>query len=121
MLGVFVTTERRVWLDARAAAIDARVAPGACVVTDDSSLTIVSSRFLSTVPGCTKMVDATATDMTLGNGHMALTGAGRYPAVQSAWLEALHHAQYVSLSYGLPVRAAVSRPATAASRGRRRS
>jgi Glycosyltransferase family 87 len=85
-----------------AAAIDAHVPPGACVVTDDSSLTIVSSRFLSTVPGCTNMVDATATDMALGNGRMALTGAGRYPAVQSAWLDALHHAQYVSLSCGPP-------------------
>ncbi len=85
-----------------AAALDAHVPAGSCVVTDDSSLTVVGSRFRSTVPGCTNMVDATATDMALGDGHMALTGAGRYPAVQSAWLDAFRHAQYVSLSCGPP-------------------
>ncbi len=85
-----------------AQALQAHVPAGACVVTDDSSLTVVGSRFRSTVPGCTNMVDATATDMALGDGRMALTGAGRYPAVQSAWLDAFRHAQYVSLSCGPP-------------------
>ncbi len=94
--------ERTLVASSPAAAIDAHVPPGACVVTDDSSLTIVSSRFRSTVPGCTNMIDATATDMALGHGRMALTGAGRYPAVQSAWLDALRHAEYVSLTCGPP-------------------
>jgi hypothetical protein len=51
------------------------------------------------------MVDATGTDMTLGHGRNALTGAGRYPAVAALWSDAFAHAQYVFLSCG-PARAA---------------
>jgi hypothetical protein len=85
-----------------AASIDRQIPAGSCVVTDNASLTIVASRFVSTVPDCTKMVDATGTDMALGNGRNALTGAGRYQAVQTAWLDAFRHAQYVVLSCGPP-------------------
>jgi hypothetical protein len=87
---------------APAAYLERVVPAGACVVTDNSSFTIVSDRFLARVAGCTHMVDATATDMALGDGRNALTGVGRYAAVRSAWLSAFHHAQYVFLSCGPP-------------------
>jgi hypothetical protein len=85
-----------------AAGLEAHIPAGACVITDNSSFTIVSNRFISSTHGCTQMVDATGTDMALGNGHNALTGAGRYSAVQSAWMDAFRHAQYVFLSCGPP-------------------
>jgi Glycosyltransferase family 87 len=85
-----------------AAYLERAIPAGACVITDNSSFTIVSNRFVSSVPGCTRMVDATGTDMSLGDGRNGLTGASRYAAVQSVWLSAFHHAQYVFMSCGPP-------------------
>ncbi len=81
-----------------AAAADARIPAGACVLTDVSSYTIVADRFASTNSSCPKIVDAIGIDYALATGRNALVGAGRNPAVRRAWLSAFHHAQFVWLS-----------------------
>lgn len=76
-----------------------RVVPaGACVVTDQVSLTLVANRFVSDVPGCPLLVDSIGTDYALSRGRSPMTGAARYPAVVQVWDNALGHAQYVWLS-----------------------
>jgi hypothetical protein len=81
-----------------AAAADKVIPPGACVLTDQVSMTIVAGRFTSSVPGCPQMVDGFGTDMDLSNGHNGDTGAARTAAVRQVWDSAFRHAQYVWLS-----------------------
>ena len=81
-----------------AAAADRVIPPGACVLTDTVSLTVAANRFDSDVPGCSAMVDGVGTDYTLSHGLNGVIGAGAVPAVESAWLSAFEHAQYVWLS-----------------------
>jgi hypothetical protein len=76
------------------------IPPGACVLTDQVSLTIVANRFTSDVPGCSQMVDGLGTDLALSHGLKPSTGAGRVPAVAAVWRSAFDHAQYVWLSWG---------------------
>lgn len=86
----------------RSAAVDPAVAafvpPGACVLTDEVSLTIAANRFRSTDPGCVVPLDGVGTDYALSDGRNAATGAGGVGAVASVWLAAFTHAQYVWLS-----------------------
>ena len=74
------------------------IRPGACVLTDEVSLTIAADRFTSAVPGCPLMVDGVGTDYALSLGRNGSTGAGAVPAVESTWLSAFEHAGYVWLS-----------------------
>jgi alpha-1,2-mannosyltransferase len=74
------------------------IPPGACVLADQVSYAIAADRFISSVPGCSLMVDSVGTDYSLSGGQNAATGAGRSPAVRAAWLAALRPAQYVWLS-----------------------
>src|SRR6202034_4232150 len=76
-----------------AAAADKVIPPGACVLTDQVSMTIVADRFTSSVPGCPQMVDGFGTDMDLSNGHNGDTGAARTAAVRQVWDSAFRHAQ----------------------------
>ncbi len=71
---------------------------GACVVTDQVSLTLVANRFVSDVPGCPLLVDSVGTDYALSHGRNPLTGAAKFPAAVAVWHNALHRAQYVWLS-----------------------
>lgn len=71
---------------------------GACVLTDQASLTVAADRFVSNVPVCSPMVDAIGTDYALSDGRNALTGAGSVPAVRAAWASAFGHARFVWLS-----------------------
>jgi hypothetical protein len=80
------------------ATIDRIIPPGACVLTDQVSVTLAANRFVSDVPGCPQMVDSVGTDLALSNGLKPLTGAGRVPAVAAAWNQAFSHAQYVLLT-----------------------
>lgn len=73
------------------------IEPHACVLTDYPAYTIATDHFVSSVPGCSAMVDPIGTDYGLSHGENALTGAGANPAVVSAWLTAFRHAQYVWL------------------------
>jgi hypothetical protein len=74
------------------------IPPGACVLADNSAYTIVTNRFLSSVPGCPVIDDGTGANYALSNGRGALTGAGRVPAVAAMWHSAFAHAQYVWLT-----------------------
>jgi alpha-1,2-mannosyltransferase len=74
------------------------IRPGACVVTDQVSYTIMVNRFVSADPRCSLIVDGVGTDYALSNGHNGLTGAARTPAVQALWWSAFRAAQYVWLT-----------------------
>jgi alpha-1,2-mannosyltransferase len=80
------------------AAVDRLVPPGACVLTDQASLTILANRFVSNVPGCPQLVDGLGTDLALGHGRTPAHGVGYVPAVAQVWRQAFDHAQYVLLS-----------------------
>jgi alpha-1,2-mannosyltransferase len=80
------------------ATIDKIIPPGACVLTDQVSVTLAANRFVSDVPGCSQMVDSLGTDLALSNGLRPTTGAGNVPAVAAAWNQAFSHAQYVILT-----------------------
>jgi hypothetical protein len=74
------------------------IPPGACVATDQASYTIAIDRFVSTVPGCSLMVDGVGTDYALSNGRNGQTGAGRSPAVAAAWMAQFRAAKYAWLT-----------------------
>lgn len=77
----------------------AKIIPaGACVLTDQVSMTIVTGRFISDVPGCPVIVDGFGTDLDLSQGHNGVTGAAKTPAVRELWASAFRHVQYVWLS-----------------------
>jgi alpha-1,2-mannosyltransferase len=80
------------------AAAQRLIPPGACVATDQASYTIAIDRFVSSVPGCSLMVDGVGTDYALSNGRNAETGAGRSPAVVSAWMSMFRSAKYAWLT-----------------------
>jgi hypothetical protein len=76
-----------------------RIIPaGACVATDQASYTIAINRFVSSVPGCSLMIDGVGTDYALSNGRNGETGAGSSPAVEAAWMAEFRHASYAWLT-----------------------
>ena len=80
------------------AAAQRLIPPGACVVTDQASYTIAIDRFVSTVPGCSLMIDGLGTDYMLSNGRNPQNDAGRSKAVQAEWMLAFRAAQYAWLT-----------------------
>src|SRR5262249_19829046 len=80
------------------AAAQGIIRPGACVGTDQASYTIAMNRFVSTVPGCSLMIDGVGTDYALSNGRNGQTGAGSSPAVEAAWLAQFRAAKYAWLT-----------------------
>ena len=80
------------------AAAERTIPPGACVATDQASYTIGIDRFVSTVPGCSLMIDGVGTDYALSNGRNGETGAGSSPAVAAAWMSAFRSATYAWLT-----------------------
>ena len=80
------------------AAFARHIPPGACVATDEVSLLIVSDRFVTSVPGCSPMLDGTGTDLALSAGGTPATGAARTPAVVAAWQQEFAHATYAWFS-----------------------
>jgi hypothetical protein len=79
-------------------AIERIIPPGACVLTDQVSITILANRFYSDVPGCPQMVNSIGTDLALSHGRTPSDGAGSVPAVAAVWRQAFSHAQMVVLS-----------------------
>jgi hypothetical protein len=71
---------------------------GACVVTDEISLTIATNRFTAGRPGCPDVLDALATTLVEGNGISVQGGAKALPRVVSEWRKVFSRAQYVWLS-----------------------
>ena len=80
------------------AAAQRLVPPGACVATDQASYTIAIDRFLSTVPGCSLMIDGLGTDYALSNGQNPQTDADTSPALEAAWMSAFMAAKYAWLT-----------------------
>jgi hypothetical protein len=80
------------------AAIDRLIPPGACVLTDQVSVTLLANRFESTDPRCPQMVDSLGTTLALSHGLKPRTGAAQVPAVNAAWHQAFSNAQYVILT-----------------------
>ena len=79
------------------AAADRIIPPGACVVTDTASATIVVNRFTASSPGCPQLVDSVGT-LIATTGGQDLTGSRSVLAADtSAWQEAFSRAQYVWL------------------------
>jgi alpha-1,2-mannosyltransferase len=75
------------------------IPPGACVVTDEVSVLISADRF-DTPPGCPDIIDSLATTLVVSHGVSVLGGAGKIPAVVSAWQSILGRARYVLLAPG---------------------
>jgi hypothetical protein len=80
------------------AAAQRLIPPGACVATDQASNTIAINRFVSTVSGCSLMIDGVGTDYALSDGRNGQTGAGRSPAVVAAWRAEFRAAKYAWLT-----------------------
>jgi alpha-1,2-mannosyltransferase len=74
------------------------IPPGACLVTDQASVSIAINRFASTRPGCPLLIDPVGTGYALTGGHDPRTSASRYPELVAIWHTAFSHAQYVWLS-----------------------
>jgi hypothetical protein len=80
------------------ARIDAIIPSGACVVTDQVSVTLAANRFVSNVPGCPQMIDSLGTTLGLSNGLKPQTGAAKVPKVAAFWSQIFSHAQYMILT-----------------------
>lgn len=76
----------------------ARIPAGACVVTDQISLTIAADRFTAARPGCPDVMDAFAETLVLSNGVSVQGGAAGHATVVAAWRSILGRAGYVWLS-----------------------
>jgi hypothetical protein len=74
------------------------VPPGACVVTDDPTVTITANRFVSTDPECPALVDAQGTDLALADGRAIGAGGEKNPTLRAAWLAAFSRADYIVLN-----------------------
>jgi alpha-1,2-mannosyltransferase len=78
---------------------DAALIPaGACVVSDEISLTIAANRFPAATRGCPVVIDALAETLVTSNGVSIQGGAKSLPQVTARWQAILAGAQYVWLS-----------------------
>jgi len=82
------------------AAIGRLIPKGACVVTDETSVTLSADRFASAGPGCSDVIDALATTLVLSHGVSVQAGAAKSAPVVAAWQAILGHSDYVWLSGG---------------------
>jgi alpha-1,2-mannosyltransferase len=89
------TPHMPVWVVASARRM---IPPGACLLADQVSFSVMTDRLVSDVPGCSLLLDATGTNYALSHGRDPETGAARYHAVDAVWTYAFDHAQYVWLS-----------------------
>jgi alpha-1,2-mannosyltransferase len=71
---------------------------GACVVTDEASLSIAADRFATLPPGCPDIIDSLAETLVLSNGVSVQGGAQNMPTVVAQWQTWLSKADYVWLS-----------------------
>ena len=78
---------------------DAALIPkGACVLTDEVSLTIAANRFPANVRTCPVVLDALAVTLVAGHGTSVQAGASTHPQIVAQWQATLSRAQYVWLS-----------------------
>ena len=83
-----------------AQALASQIPPGACLVTDEVSLTIAADRFARPPAGCPDIIDSLADTLVLSNGVSVQGGAQNMPAVVGQWQTWLSKADYVLLSPG---------------------
>jgi hypothetical protein len=74
------------------------IPPGACVVTDEVSLTISADRFTSDKADCPDVIDSLATTLVLSGGTSIQGGALNMPKVVQGWKNILGKADYVWVS-----------------------
>jgi Glycosyltransferase family 87 len=75
----------------------ALIPPGACVLTDTASVTIVTGRFTASSPGCPALVDAVGTLIATTDGKDFVTGPAVLQHDTQVWRQAFEQAQYVWL------------------------
>jgi len=75
----------------------ALIPPGACVLTDTVSVTIVINRFTASSPGCPAIVDTVGTLIATTDGQDFVAGPAVLAADTRVWLRALKQAEYVWL------------------------
>jgi alpha-1,2-mannosyltransferase len=75
----------------------ALIPPGACVLTDTASVTIVIDRFSARSPGCPAVVDTVGTLIATTHGKDFVAGPGVLQADTQVWQQAFRHAEYVWL------------------------
>jgi hypothetical protein len=73
------------------------IPPGACVLTDTVSVTIVIDRFTAGSPGCPELVDAVGTLIATTDGQDFNGSPSTRIADTRAWQSAFSRAQYVWL------------------------
>jgi alpha-1,2-mannosyltransferase len=83
-----------------AARADRLIPPGACVLTDDSSLTVSAGRFVPATPGCPAMVDAYGTLLAKTDGRKLLASPREVRSVTALWSADFARAPYVWLETG---------------------
>jgi alpha-1,2-mannosyltransferase len=83
-----------------AEAIAHEIPAGACVITDETSLTVGADRFANLPPGCPDIVDSLGSTLVLSHGVSIQAGASKMPAVVAQWQQWLGKADYVWLSPG---------------------
>jgi hypothetical protein len=81
-----------------AEAVAHEIPPGACLITDQVSLSIAADRFTNLPPGCPDIIDSLAETLVLSNGVSVQGGAQNMPAVVAQWQTWLGKADYVWLS-----------------------
>ncbi len=75
----------------------ALIPPGACVLTDTASVTIVIDRFSTSSPGCPALVDTVGTLIATTHGKDFVAGPGVLQADTRVWQLAFQQAEYVWL------------------------
>jgi hypothetical protein len=80
--------------------VAALIPAGACVVTDQVSLTITADRFTAARPGCPQVIDSLATTLSAGDGTSVQGGAALRPQVLATWRSDLSRADYVWFTVG---------------------
>jgi alpha-1,2-mannosyltransferase len=78
-------------------AAKALIPPGACVLTDTVSVTIVIDRFSARSPGCPAVVDTVGTLIATTHGKDFVGGPGALTADTQVWQQAFQQAEYVWL------------------------
>jgi hypothetical protein len=81
-----------------AEAVAHEIPPGACLITDQVSLSIAADRFTNLPPGCPDIIDSLADTLVLSNGVSVQGGAQNMPAVVAQWQTWFSKADYVWLS-----------------------
>ena len=92
-------TRLRPWADPAAQA-DRLLPPGACVLTNNSSLALSSDRFTPDGAGCPAMVDSFGTYLAMTGGKKQLASRQELNAIRDLWRYDFARARYVWLAPG---------------------